>query len=131
MPDAAIEAIASRSEQLPPGPAQLFIVAWGGAVARVSEDDSPLAGRDAAFVVHPFGLWEDPADDDRMIAWARAFRDDLREFATGAVYLNFDGDAPARAAYGRRSYERLARIKREWDPDNVFRASGNVAPAGG
>ena len=132
LPDAAIDAIASRSEELPPGPAQLFIVGWGGAVARVAEDESPLGGRDAAFVVHPFALWEDPADDERMIAWAQAFRDDLREFATGAVYLNFigdEGEARVRAGYGPRSYERLARVKREWDPENVFRASGNVRPA--
>jgi FAD/FMN-containing dehydrogenase len=131
LPDDAIEAIASRSDELPPGPAQLFIVGWGGAVARVSEESSPLSGRDAAFIVHPFALWEDPADDERMIAWARAFREDLREFATGAVYLNFigdEGEARVRAGYGERSYERLARIKADWDPENVFRASGNVAP---
>ena len=134
LPDAAIEAIASRSEELPPGPAQLFIVAWGGAVARASEEASPLGGRDARFVVHPFALWEDPADDERMISWARAFREDLREFATGAVYLNFigdEGEARVRAGYGPRSYDRLARIKAEWDPENVFRASGNVAPSTG
>jgi FAD/FMN-containing dehydrogenase len=134
LPDAAIDAIASRAEQLPPGPAQLFIVNWGGAVAQVSEADSPLAGRDAAFVVHPFALWSDPEDDERMIRWARGFRDDLREFATGGVYLNFVGDegaARVRAAYGERSHERLASIKAQWDPENVFRATGNVAPAGG
>jgi FAD/FMN-containing dehydrogenase len=133
IPDDAIETIARRSEELPPGPAQLFIVAWGGAVARVSEDASPLAGRDATFVVHPFALWEDAADDERMIAWARSFREDLREFATGAVYLNFIGDegnARVRAGYGL-SYERLARVKADWDPENVFRASGNVAPSTG
>jgi FAD/FMN-containing dehydrogenase len=132
--DEAIEAIAGRAEELPAGPAQLFIVAWGGAVARVSEETSPLAGRDAAFVVHPFALWEDPADDERMIGWARAFREDLGGFATGAVYLNFvgdEGEARVRAAYGPRSYERLAGIKSEWDRENVFRASGNVAPSTG
>ena len=134
LPDEAIEAIAGRAEELPPGPAALFIVAWGGAVARVSEESSPLAGRDAAFVVHPFALWEDSADDERMIGWARAFREDLRGFATGAVYLNFvgdEGEARVRAAYGPRSYERLAGIKSEWDRENVFRASGNVAPSTG
>jgi FAD/FMN-containing dehydrogenase len=132
LPDEAIDAIAARSEQLPPGPAQLFIVSWGGAVARVSEEDSPLSGRDAAFVVHPFSLWEDPADDERMIAWARAFREDLSPFSTGAVYLNFIGDegrARVRAGYGARSYERLAHAKAEWDPQDVFHASGHVAPA--
>jgi FAD/FMN-containing dehydrogenase len=133
LPDDAIEAIAARSEELPPGPAQLFIVGWGGAVARVSKAASPLAGRDATFVVHPFALWEEAGDDERMIEWARAFRHDLREFATGAVYLNFigdEGDARVRAGYGQ-SYERLARVKADWDPENVFRASGNVAPSTG
>jgi FAD/FMN-containing dehydrogenase len=134
LPDEAIEAIARRSEELPPGPAQLFIVGWGGAVARVSEGASPLAGRDARFVVHPFALWEDSADDERMIGWARAFRDDLREFATGAVYLNFIGDegsARVRAGYGEHSYERLAKVKADWDPENLFRASGNLVPSTG
>jgi FAD/FMN-containing dehydrogenase len=100
----------------------------------VSEEESPLSGREASFVVHPFALWEDPADDERMIAWARAFREDLRRYATGAVYLNFIGDegrGRVRAGYGQRSYERLARVKAEWDPGNVFRASGNVAPSSG
>jgi FAD/FMN-containing dehydrogenase len=134
LPEPAIDAIARRSEELPPGPAQLFIVAWGGAVARVGADASPLAGRGAAFVVHPFALWEDPADDERMIGWGRAFREDLREYTTGDVYLNFIGDeGPARvkAGYGPRAYERLARVKREWDPESIFRASGYVAPSGG
>jgi FAD/FMN-containing dehydrogenase len=132
LPDAAIDAIATRSEDMPPGASQLFIVSWGGAVARVSEDESPLGGRDTAFVVHPFALWEDPADDERLIAWARAFRKDLSPYASGAVYLNFignEGERRVRAGYGQRSYERLARVKRDWDPDNVFRASGNVAPS--
>jgi FAD/FMN-containing dehydrogenase len=129
LPDVAIDAIARRAEQLPPGPAQLFMVSWGGAVARVTEDESPLAGRDARFVVHPFALWDDPADDERLIAWARAFREDLAEYATGVTYLNFVGDegpARVRSAYGPGSYERLSRIKAEWDPENVFKATGNV-----
>ena len=132
LPDTAIDAIAARSEQLPPGPAQLLIVSWGGAVARVGADASPLAGRDARFVVHPFALWEAPADDERMISWARGFRDDLAEYVTGDVYLNFIGDegtGRVRAGYGARNYERLARVKRRWDPASVFRASGYVAPS--
>ena len=88
-----------------PGPPQLFIVAWGGAVARAPRRP-PMRGRDAAFVVHPLMLWEDAADDERMIAWGRAFREDLRACATGGAYLNFigdEGEGRVRAAYGRRS----------------------------
>jgi FAD/FMN-containing dehydrogenase len=131
LPDAAIEAIASRSDAMPAGLSQLFMVSWGGAVARVGQDASPLSARDARFVVHPFGMWEDPAGDAANIEWARGFRDDLAAFSTGAVYLNFvgdEGEARVRAGYGPGSYERLAWVKAVWDPDNVFRASGNVPP---
>jgi FAD/FMN-containing dehydrogenase len=131
LPDAAIEAIAARSDAMPAGLSQLFMVSWGGAVARVGQDSSPLSARDARFVVHPFGMWEDPADDAVNIEWARGFRDDLAAYSTGAVYLNFvgdEGEARLRAGYGPGSYERLAWIKAVWDPDNVFRASGNVPP---
>jgi FAD/FMN-containing dehydrogenase len=131
LPDAAIEAIASRSEAMPAGLSQLFMVSWGGAVAGVGQDASPISARDARFVVHPFGMWEDPADDAAHIAWARGFRDDLAAFSTGAVYLNFvgdEGEERLRAGYGPGSYERLAWVKAVWDPDNVFRASGNVPP---
>jgi FAD/FMN-containing dehydrogenase len=131
LPDAAIEAIAARSDAMPAGLSQLFMVSWGGAVARVGQDSSPLSARDARFVVHPFGMWEDPADDAANIEWARGFRDDLAAYSTGAVYLNFvgdEGEARLRAGYGPGSYERLAWIKAVWDPNNVFRASGNVPP---
>jgi FAD/FMN-containing dehydrogenase len=129
--DEAIELVAARAEELPPGPSQIFIAAWGGAVARATGEDSPLAIRDAAFVVHPLLLWEDPTDDEAMMALGRACREDLREHATGAVYLNFIGDEGGdrvRAGYGD-SHERLARIKAEWDPGNVFSGNQNVRPA--
>ena len=126
--DEAIEAVASLSEQLPAGPAQIFIPAWGGAVARVPEDATPLAKRDARFVVHPLLLWEDAAEDERMIAFGRRYREVLAPHRNGGTYLNFIGDEGAdrvRAAYGP-NHDRLARVKAGWDPDNVFRATGNV-----
>jgi FAD/FMN-containing dehydrogenase len=130
LPDEAIEAIAARSERIPASPSQLFIVAWGGAVERTGADRSPLGGRDARFIVHPLFLWEDPADDEWMIALARGYRDDLRPYATGAAYLNFigdEGERRVRAGFGD-SYERLARVKAEWDPRNVFHRNQNVRP---
>jgi FAD/FMN-containing dehydrogenase len=130
LPGEAIETIARRSEAMPAGASQLFMVSWGGAVTR--QESSPLSARHARFVVHPFGMWQDPADDAANIAWARAFRDDLAEFSTGAVYLNFigeEGEERLRAGYGPGSYERLAQVKADWDPHNLFRGSGNVPPA--
>jgi FAD/FMN-containing dehydrogenase len=124
----AIDAICALADDLPAGPAQIFIPAWGGAVARGTE--GPLTGRGARFVVHPLLLWEDAADDERTIAYGRRWREVLAPYRTGATYLNFTGDEGhdrVRAAYGPH-YERLARVKAGWDPHNVFRATGNVRP---
>jgi FAD/FMN-containing dehydrogenase len=99
----------------------------------VGEEETPLTQRDATWVVHPFALWQDPADDGAVIGWARGFREDLRRFASGGVYLNFIGDEGAdrvRAAYGEQKYQRLA-AKGRYDPHNVFRGNQNIEPAGG
>ena len=131
LPDAAIDALVARTAEKPAGPSQLFIAAWGGAVARVDPGRGPLTGRDAPFIVHPLALWEDPAGDDRAIAWARGHREDMHPYATGASYLNFIGDeggARVRAAFGP-NHDRLARVKAQWDPRNVFRGNQNIEPA--
>ncbi len=128
MDDAALDAIVALAAGLPGGPAQIFIPAWGGAVARAPDGSTPLTGRGARFVVHPLLLWEDAGDDERNIAYGRSWRDAMAPFRTGATYLNFVGEEGVdrvRAAYGPH-YERLARVKAGWDPDNVFRATGNV-----
>ena len=131
--DEAIEAIARRSAEIPASPSQLFIVPWGGALTRVDPTSSPLAGRQAAFVVHPLLLWEDEADDARMIALGRAYRDDLAPFSTGAAYLNFlgdEGEARVRAGFGEENYRRLAAVKERWDPDGVFHGNQSLADGG-
>jgi FAD/FMN-containing dehydrogenase len=132
LPDDAIELIHARALEMPGSAPQIFCVAWGGAVTNRGAESSPLAGREAKFVIHPLMLWDDPADDTRVIAWGRDFRARLGAYATGAAYANFAGDegeARLRAAYVEGGYERLARIKAEWDPEDVFRAGGHVPPA--
>lgn len=111
---------------------QQLLLPWGGAVARVGEDDTPMTKRATTWITHPFAVWEDTADDEANIEWARSFRRDIAHHATGGVYLNFIGDEGedrVRAAYGEAKYARLARIKAEWDPTNVFRGNQNIKPA--
>jgi FAD/FMN-containing dehydrogenase len=129
--DQAIEVVVRHAEAMPLGPSQSFLAPWGGAVARVEPGATPLANRDAAVVAHPFGVWSDPVDTPRNIAWARSFGADLRRFASGGVYLNFIGDEGEErvvAAFGIANYERLATVKATWDPDNFFRLNQNIRP---
>jgi len=64
--------------------------------------------------------------------WARAAWTALRPFAPDeGAYVNFEYDADAErvlASYGREKYNRLAALKAEWDPDNVFRSNVNISP---
>jgi FAD/FMN-containing dehydrogenase len=130
--DDAIDVFASHSERMPvPSACQSIIFPWGGQLARVGVDETPMAKRDAQWVAHPFVLWESADDDERHLAWGRGISADLKRFATGGVYLNFignEGQDRVRAAFGE-SYDRLAQIKGQYDPDNFFRFNQNIKPA--
>jgi FAD/FMN-containing dehydrogenase len=78
-------------------------------------------------------VWSDPTDDERNIAWTRAYWDAAHRFSTGKTYFNFpglleEGDAAVRTSYGA-NHARLARIKAAYDPRNLFRLNQNIRPA--
>jgi len=128
--DAAIDVIHEHAHGLPEGPGWTFLVPWGGAVSRPNRP-SPLASRDAAWVIHPGAFWSDPARDDEAAAWVRGYKEKLRPFTTGGVWLNWigdEGDARVRSAFGDENYRRLREVKSAYDPDNVFRSNHNVPP---
>ncbi len=131
-PDEAVELFAQRAhDMIVPSPSQHVLIPQGGAITR-GPAEYPIPWRSAPWCVHPFGLWEDPADDERGRDWARAIRTDLKPWASGAVYLNFIGDEGhdrVVAGFGEKNYEQLARVKAQYDPDNVFRLNANIKPA--
>ena len=130
LPDEALDALVSYAEQMPLSFTQLLVLPWGGEVAR--RTDSPLSKRDAKWILHPFGVWEGADRDEEHMAWGRACRDIFAPWASGGVYLNFVGDEGedrVRAAFGE-AYERLAAVKAEFDPDNLFRGNQNIRPPG-
>jgi FAD/FMN-containing dehydrogenase len=106
-----------------------------GAYSRISDDDTAFSGgrspRFSAFVV-AFASDADLLAADR--SWVRAFWEALRPHAMGSGdgYVNgmVDyGEDRLRSAYGAAKYDRLARIKGEYDPDNVFHLNANIKPA--
>jgi len=104
----------------------------GDAVARRPSDHSAAGNRDARYVFNVAGAWEHARDDAANVQWARDAWGELKAFSTGGNYVNFltDDEPPerVRAALGP-AVQRLAQVKRRWDPDNVFRTNRNVAPA--
>ena len=131
-PDSALETFVTFGLDRPSPLSQQLLLPWGGAVARVAEDSTPMAHRDAAWITHPFAVWEDADDDEANIAWGKGFRDRIAAHTNGGVYLNFignEGQDRIRAAFGEQKYARLAGIKAEYDPRNVFRNNQNILPA--
>lgn len=132
LPDAALAALVASGRSLPSPESQQVVVTWGGAVTSGPAGGSPLTQRVSAFVSHPFGIATDLAGGERARDWVRAVRSALAPYANGGVYLNFIGDEGqdrVRAAFGAENYARLARVKKEFDPENVFRGNQNIIPA--
>jgi FAD/FMN-containing dehydrogenase len=130
LPDEALEIFCRRAEDMVvPSPSQHILFPWGGALSAQGAQ-WPIPHRDASYVAHPLGLWEDPADDERAMAWARGLCEDLRPFSTGAVYLNFESASEDRleAGFGRENLDRLGAVKAEYDPENVFHLHHNIKP---
>lgn len=129
--DGLFDAVIEYIEKLPSPQCEIFFGAIGGATTRPAPRSAAYAHRDAQFVMNVHGRWEDPVDDERCIAWARDFFNASAPFASSGVYVNFltadEGDR-VRSAYGP-NYDRLAQVKRTYDPDNLFRMNQNIQPA--
>jgi FAD/FMN-containing dehydrogenase len=95
----------------------------------VPEDATAYSGRQAAYYWIAEPVWDDPADDERCVAWGRAAATKISDQSIQANYVNEQGDtAVAPSAYGALKYERLARLKARCDPANLFRLNQNIAP---
>lgn len=110
----------------------IVVYTFGGAVSRVPPEETAVAYRDARHALIAIGMWEDAADDEAQIEWVREFARSLQPFSSGGFYPNYESDAAdvhLVAAYGPEKYERLAKVKRKYDPSNVFRLNQNIRPA--
>ena len=128
--DGAIDALVDRFPSVPSVRSFFVFQQVGGAIARLPAGATAYANRSAAYDCFPVSIWTDPAADEANIAWAREMYASMRPFAMGGVYVNNlgdEGEDRVRAAYGE-NYERLAALKRKYDPDNLLRLNQNIRP---
>jgi FAD/FMN-containing dehydrogenase len=133
LPDEVVSAWADRVTRVPEGAYGGYSV-WscGGAIAAVPDEDTAFTGRDALYWASGEIVWQDLDLDDACRAWGREALAEARPFETSGRYVNDVaevGDGLARSIYGDSKYERLVALKREWDPDNVFRLNQNIRPS--
>lgn len=131
--DEAIDAIIDYLTDQPfPSPfSTITIETLGGAVGRVAPGATAYPHRDAKYDIGMWGNWTDPSDDAVVTEWVRGCHSTIAPYATGGVYVNYldgDEDDRIRAAYGD-NFDRLARIKAKWDPENRFSHTRNIEPA--
>ena len=103
----------------------------GGAIARVPDEATAYAHRASEIMVNVAAFYEGDHDKAEKEAWVKGLMETIRQSDDGA-YVNFlgdEGEARIHAAYPHGTYERLARIKRRYDPDNLFRLNQNIPPA--
>jgi FAD/FMN-containing dehydrogenase len=132
LPDEAVDVLVEHAPRAPAGSECGFSTwAWGRRIADVPENGTAFTGRGAAAWLAAEAMWDDAALDEDCRAWARDALADLAPFASDGRYVNDVAEVGAdmaRTVYGDAKYERLVALKREWDPDNVFRLNQNIQP---
>jgi FAD/FMN-containing dehydrogenase len=128
--DDSIDVHVQFHESMPTWKSLMHMYSIDGAAARVGNDDTAWAYRHAKWAQVIAGVDPDPANASAITEWARSYSDALKPYVLAGGYSNFamDESDRVRGMYGS-NYDRLARIKAQYDPENVFRVNQNVAPA--
>jgi len=119
-----------HGSQLPTMQSTMHLYPIDGAAARVKNSATPWSYRDAKWAQVMVGVDPDPAKKDVISAWARDYWTALHPYSAGGAYVNFmmeEGEDRVRATYGK-NYVRLAKIKKRYDPSNLFRVNQNIKP---
>jgi FAD/FMN-containing dehydrogenase len=129
--DAAMEVMVESMQRCPSPMGGFGVSHYHGAATRVDPAATAFPHRNPGYSLLIVAQWLDPADTDRNIGWARETFEALRPHLADRCYVNnlsADDRGSVAQAYGS-NYDRLAEIKRRYDPDNVFRLNHNIDPA--
>jgi FAD/FMN-containing dehydrogenase len=129
--DEAIKRYIQHGSQLPTMQSTMHLYPVNGAARRMDKNDTAWSYRGATWAEVIVGVDPDPANRDLIVNWARKYWEDVHPYSAGGAYVNFmmeEGEARVKASY-RDNYERLAAVKRMYDPTNFFRVNQNIKPA--
>jgi FAD/FMN-containing dehydrogenase len=129
--DDAVQTLLAVAAAVPPGFSGIGLQGLRGAASRVAGDATAFPHRAEQYDFLILAQWADPADSGRHITWARESFAAMQPHLENAVYVNNLGSEDSdrvHAAYGS-NHQRLADLKRRYDPTNVFRFNQNVSPA--
>jgi FAD/FMN-containing dehydrogenase len=128
--DKAITLNVKYGSGLPTMHSAMHLYPINGAAHRVGKTDTPWSYRDATWAQVIIGVDPNPANNERIIEWARAYWDALHPYSAGGAYVNFmmeEGQDRIKATYGD-NYDRLVAIKNKYDPTNLFQVNQNIKP---
>ena len=130
--DEAIDRYIQHGSQLPTMQSTMHLYPVNGAAHRVGKNDTAWSYRESTWAEVIVGVDPDPMKKDLIVNWARNYWEDVHPYSAGGAYINFmmeeEGQERVKASY-RDNYERLAAIKRIYDPTNFFRVNQNIKPA--
>ena len=129
--DAAIAEHVKHGSQLPSMFSTMHLYPINGAVHRKKAGDTAFSYRQTKFAEVIVGVDTDPANRDKLTAWARAYWDAVHPYSAPGAYVNFmmeEGVGRIEATYGP-NYARLRQVKARYDPGNLFRVNQNIEPA--
>jgi FAD/FMN-containing dehydrogenase len=131
--DHAIETMASYHQNATSPSSEIHIQHFGGAIARVGNDETAYGERQAPFVLNAIASTHEPAGGvDTHVQWAQRFYAEIEPSLTGGAYINFlsaEGEERVRAAYGAEKFDRLRALKDRYDPTNLFHLNQNIPPS--
>jgi FAD/FMN-containing dehydrogenase len=131
IPDEAVDIHARFAAEMPTMKSTMHMYPIDGAPHDTGSTDTAWAYRDATWVSVFAGVDPDPANADAISRWSIDYFEALHPYSAGGAYVNMmmdEGPERVRASY-RDNYDRLARIKGIYDPENLFRVNQNIEPA--
>ena len=130
LPEEAIQQHVEQARKMPAGPSLMHLYPVNGAAARVAWGDTAWNYRDATLAMVIAGVSGDVAGREDAANWAKDYWKAVHPYAFRDSYVNFmmeEGEDRVRDTYGEH-YTRLAEIKRQYDPGNLFRMNHNIRP---